>query len=224
MLPQRTVAAVDTLLIPETTMTTVERIDWTDSTEAAKAQAGNWRKFDSFVWRRRYDLEDADAWMVWYSSHRDSGILAQANERVINERLEPFTDGEDPDVVFERHSHWAVGFIDGVSLRTMKPDGTVTEAFQAFCKIMEDLDSYPVLDESLFSEMEYEATLENYASEIGHYRSGLPEGWESEVYSHFSDKGEDRYIESRDDQGGYCPRDKLVEALTELGLLQPKDE
>ena len=77
-------------------------INWSDVEAAAKEMAGNWNDFSSFAWHRSYDLEDADAWMIYYTSHRDSGILSQANEQIINKRLEPFTDGDDPDVVFER--------------------------------------------------------------------------------------------------------------------------
>ena len=139
-----------------------------------------------------------------------------------NLRLEPFTDGDDPDIVFDRHSHFAVGFVDGISLRTMKPDGTMTEAFKAFCQIMEDLEAYPVLDESLFSEMEYQATLENYGSEMWRLKDTLPAGWQSQVYSYFSDNGKDRYIESRDDTGGWAPREVLVDALIEIGLFPPE--
>ena len=106
----------------------------------------------------------------------------------------------------------------------MKPDGTVTEAFKVFCQIMEDLEAYPVLGESLFSDMEYSATLENYASEIGSRRSELPDDWPEQVYRHFSDTNQYRYVESRDDSGGWAPKEKLVEALIALGLLEAEDE
>ena len=199
-------------------------VDWSAVEAAAKALAGNWREFECFGWHRAYDLEDADSWMIYYTSNRDSGLLDQSNEQAINERLEEYADGEDPDVVFERHSHWAVGHVDGFSIRAFRPDGSITPAFEELCKLQECLDDYPLLDDSDYSERELDATLENYRSEIGHYRSDLPDGWESEVYRYFSDNGEDRYIENRDDQGGWAPREALVEALIEIGLLEPDDE
>ncbi len=52
----------------------------------------------------------------------------------------------------------------------------------------------------------------------------LGSGWEGEVYQHFSDTNQCRYTENRDDQGGWAPREVLVEALIELGLLQEEDE
>ena len=81
-----------------------------------------------------------------------------------------------------------------------------------------------ILNETDYSEREYNATLENYRNEIGHYRSDLPDGWESHVYSYFSDTNQCRYIENRDDQGGWAPREALVEALIEMGVLQPEEE
>jgi hypothetical protein len=198
-------------------MTTNYCIDWSDVEGAAKELAGNWRSFDSFAWSRGYYVEDADQWAIWYTSHRDAGLLAQSNEAAINTRLEPFTEGGDPDLVFETHSHWAVGHVDGFSIRVYRQDGTITEAFREFCSIKEQLEDYPVLDEADYSNREYEATLENYRTEMWRYKN-LPEGWEGEVFSWFSDNGKERYIENRDDQGGYAPQEKIIEALQDLGL------
>jgi len=199
-------------------MATKQAIDWSDVESAAGALAGNWKEFDSFAWHRAYDLEDADAWMIWYTSHRDAGLLEQSNEQAINKRLKPFSECDDPDLVFERHSSWLVGFIDGFSIRVFKADGTITPVFEEFCQIKAELDAYPILDESDYSKREYEATLENYRSELWRLRYELPEGWEAEVYSWFNDNGQERYIENSDDRGGWAPREKLIEALEALGL------
>lgn len=200
-------------------MATKEVTDWSDLKGAAEALAGNWKEFDSFCWHRAYDLEDADKWVIWYTSHRDAGLLEQSNEQAINERLKPFAEGDDPDLVFESHSHWAVGHVDGFSIRVFNADG-ITPAFGEFCRIKEELDAYPVLDESDYSKREYEATLENYREELWRLRDELPEGWEAEVYSYFSDSGQDEFIENRDDRGGWAPREKLIEALETLGLFR----
>ena len=199
-------------------MTTTTAIDWTDVEAAAQEMAGNWRRFDSFAWSRGYKLEDAGQWCIWYTSHPGSGLLAHSNETAINKRLEPFSEGDDPDLVFERHTHWVVGHIDGVSIRVFRHDGTITDAFREFCSIKERLDDYPILNESDYSEREYTATLENYRSEMWRHKD-LPEGWQSEVYEWFSDNGMDRFIENRDDEGGYAQEESIIEALKDLGLL-----
>jgi hypothetical protein len=123
--------------------------------------------------------------------------------------------------VFETHSHWAVGHVDGFSVRVYKADG-ITPAFEEFCRIKEELDAYPILDESDLSQREYEATLSNYRDELWRLRDELPEGWEGKVYSYFSDNGHDEFIENRDDRGGWAPREKLIEALEALGLYPPQ--
>lgn len=203
-------------------MATQQHIDWSDVEQAAEEMAGNWRDFECFVWSRGYDLEDADTWAIWYTSHRDAGLLAQSNEEAINKRLVSFTEGDDPDLVLESHSHWAVGHVDGFSVRVFRQDGTITDAFREFCSIKEQLVAYPVLDEQDYSEREYEATLENYRGELWRLRDELPAGWESEVYSWFSNHGFDEFTENRDDQGGWAPREKIKEALESSGLLPPE--
>jgi hypothetical protein len=151
-------------------------IDWSDIETAAKELAGNWRQFICFAWHRGYDLEDADQWAIVYTSGRDAGLLSQSNHAEIVKLLAPFTKGDDPDVVFESHSHWAVGHVDGFSVRVFGNNGEITEAFTEFCRIKERLDDYPVFNESDYSEREYEATLENYRSEMWAVRKELPEG------------------------------------------------
>jgi hypothetical protein len=200
-------------------MATARDIDWSDLGAAAKQLAGNWRDYDCFAWSRGYDLDDADKWCIWYTSSRDSGLLERSNEKAINERLRPFSQGDEPDLVFETHSHWAVGYLDGFSLRVFRPDGTVTPAFQEFCCIKQALEAYPILNEQDYSDMEWQATLENYANEMWQERKELPEGWEGEVYCWFSNNCMDEFIENRDDRGGWAPKERISEALQALGLM-----
>lgn len=185
--------------------------------DAAAELVGNWKKFNSFAWFRRPELADPDAWAVVYTHHRDSGLLAQSNARVVTKKLEPFTDGEDPDVVTESHSHWAVGYIDGFSIRVFK-DGEITPAFQVWHELAERMENYPILDESDYSQREYHATLENIthaASRLKHEYT-LPDGWEGDVFSWFWDHNQ-RAVENRDDQGGYPSEDDLRAAFDALG-------
>src|ERR1700683_153047 len=114
--------------------------------DAAREAAGNWRSFDCFVWHRRNELSDPDNWDIFYTHHRDSGLLDQSNAVVIENALEAFTEGDDPDVVFESHSHWAVGHVDGFSLRVFR-DGEITEAFKAYHALAVAMADYPILDE-----------------------------------------------------------------------------
>ena len=91
--------------------------------------AGNWKRFTSFIWLRKCDLNDPDNWAIIYTHNRDSRLQSNANQ--IAQAMEPFTDGDDPDVVFESHNHWAVGHVDGFSIRVFR-DGQITDAFKTY--------------------------------------------------------------------------------------------
>jgi hypothetical protein len=189
----------------------------------AKEAVGNWRSFSDFGWSRQYDIDDLDNWAIFYTHNRDSRLLEECNANAINEAMELFTDGDDPDVVMESHRHWAVGHVDGFSMRIFR-NGEIIEAFKTYHELMERLEDYPILDEEAYSNREYEATIEN----IGDASYGikdeyeLPEGWESEVFSWFWDHRQ-RAVENRDDQGGYPDHDDLRAAFDALGYAQTEE-
>jgi hypothetical protein len=185
--------------------------------EAAKQAAGNWRRFECFSWHRATDLDDGGNWAILYTHNRDSGLLDVSNAAAITAALAPFTEGNDPDVVAERHDHWAVGWIDGSSVRVFR-GGEITDAFRTYHGLARKMSDYPVLDETDYSNREYEATLQNIgeAAYRLRHRYELPEGWESEVFSWLWDHY-DRAVESRDDQGGYPEEGDLEAAFVALG-------
>ncbi len=185
--------------------------------EAATKAAGNWREFDCFVWHRRSELADPENWAIFYTHHRDSGLLDQSNASVIEKALEPFIDGDDHDVVFESHSHWAVGHIDGFSIRVFR-NGKITDAFKAYHELKERLANYPVLDEEDYGNRETEATLSNFKDTAWRLKNeyDLPDGWEGDVYDWLSENCP-RAIENRDDQGGCPSEDELEAAFESLG-------
>jgi len=187
--------------------------------DAAVAAAGNWRKFDSFVWWRQHEMDDADQWTIVYSHNRDSGLLDQSNAAVIEKALMALTEGDDPDVVAEQHSHWLVGHVDGFSIRVFDVDGNITEAFRTYFGLLEQMEAYPILDESDYSDREYESTLENVelAAWSLKRKYDLPEGWEPDVYSWLADNDPSE-IENRDDQGGYPSEEALRAAFVALGF------
>lgn len=185
--------------------------------DAATELAGNWKTFDSFAWFRRREIDAPEKWAVVYTTQRDSGLLDQSNAGVIAKKLEPFTGGDDPDVVEERHSHFAVGYIDGFSIRVLR-GGEITPAFRVYHALRERLDNYPILDEEDYSRRESDATLENitHAAFRVKHEYILPDGWEGDVYSWLSEHNQ-RAVENRDDHGGYPGEDDLREAFDALG-------
>lgn len=185
--------------------------------EAAKQAAGNWTRFRCFVWWRETDIKDSDKWGIFYTHHRDSGLLDQSNASVIAKALGPFAEGQNPDVVFESHSHWAVGYVVGISIRVYKRR-RITKAFKTYHELERRIDDYPVLDESDYDRREYEATIENIADSAWRLKNEyeLPDDWVDEVHSWLSEH-RCTALENCDDQGGYPTEDDLEAAFDALG-------
>ncbi len=185
--------------------------------DAAKEAAGNWKSWTCFVWDRERDLDERDNWSIIYTHNRDSGLLDQSNADAIAEAMEPFTDGDDPDVVMESHDHWAVGHVDGFSIRVYR-DCEITDAFRAYHDLAEQMADYPILDEADYSNREFEATFENITDAAWRVKHEyeLPDGWEGDVYSWLSDHRQSG-VENRDDQGGYPEEQDLRDAFDALG-------
>lgn len=188
-----------------------------DLKDAAIEAAGNWQRFSCFVWFRDKELKRSEDWAVIYHSHRDSGLLDQSNAAVINKAMSPFSDGDNPDVVFESHHHWAVGHIDGFSVQVFKR-GRITKAFRMYHELAVRMDEYPILDESDYSERELNATYENVGEAAWKLKQefSLPDDWQSDVYSWLSDH-RDHALENTDDQGGWPGEDDLEAAFEALG-------
>jgi len=97
-------------------------------------------------------------------------------------------------------------------------EGQITEAFRTYHELFEAMENYPVLDESDYSNREYQATLENIGLSARSLKNDydLPDEWESEVFSWFWENNQSA-VENRDDQGGWPSEDNLREAFESLG-------
>ena len=182
--------------------------------DAAQIAAGNWQHFDCFSWHRASEIDDPSEWAIIYTHHRDSGLIELSNSRAIAVALEPFI--EKGDVVVEHHNHWAVGWIDGFSIRVYRR-GHITRAFRTYHKLAKRLTDYPILDEVDYSSREYEATIENLADAAWKLKNEfeLPKNWQESVYDWFSNN-DCSAIESSDDHGGYPNEDQLRAAFEAL--------
>lgn len=79
--------------------------------------------------------------------HRDSDLLQESNFESALERL----GGESETVIVARAGHWAVGWVESILVHESNK-----KALKILNQILVDLDNYPVLDESDFSERESE--------------------------------------------------------------------
>lgn len=118
----------------------------------------------------------------------------------------------------ESHSHWAVGHIDGFSVRVYK-DGDITEAFHCYHDLEARMDDYPLLSEEDYSRREYEATLENLDCCAWRLKRkfALPDDWQSQVFDWFWQHNQ-HAVENVDDQGDCPGEDELQEAFDALGF------
>ena len=161
-------------------------------------------------------------WAIIYTHHRDSGLMDQSNAAAIEEALKPFTEGDDPDVVFESHFHWAVGHIEGFSVRVYRRGrGRITKAFKAYHALAERMAQYQILNESDYCDREYEATIKNLPNAAWKLKREyeLPQGWEESVFDWFANN-DCAAIESGDDQGGYPSEEQLRAAFDAQGYRQ----
>jgi len=188
--------------------------------EAASQAAGNWKRYSCFCWDRLREIDDPDDWAIIYTHDRDSGLLDQSNAAAMADALRSFSETENPDVVFESHSHWAVGHVDGFSIRVYR-HGEITEAFHTYHGLMERLDAYPVLDESDYGRREYQAALENIGDAAWRFKStyDLHDGWEADVYEWLS-AHRTGAVENKDDRGAYPSEHDLLDAFNGLGYVR----
>lgn len=98
-------------------------------------------------------------WPDYYSAgvgqSRDSDVLERANFVAMLKAL----GGESDTVIVVRELHWAVGWVEWIAIHA-DDDKALTLADE----IKGDLDDYPIVDESLFSEMEMEEANEVWAN------------------------------------------------------------
>jgi hypothetical protein len=86
-------------------------------------------------------------WFVAAGRHRDSDSLEESNFRSLLKKL----GGESDTVAVERENHWLVGWVENLLI-----DPADVERVAIAEKVREDLEDYPVVDESDWSDLEYE--------------------------------------------------------------------
>lgn len=184
-----------------------------------KKLKGNWRKFDSFCW---FDEPDAaESWCIYYTHNRDSGLVAESNASVIDKALDPLTMcGEREDARRESHHHWAVGHVDGWAVRVRTPEGELTPAFLELVGLLVSLEDYPILDESDYSDREYQAAIMAIGQQC-RYEEFKGEQC-PEIFAWLWDN-EQSELENKDDQGAYPSREAVERAATALGFMRESE-
>ncbi len=191
---------------------------------------GNWKKFESFHWYND-EIEDKDNWGQYSLETRDSGILERSNSACIQKVMRE-ADPEGQDYTIEQHGHWACGYVTVLCVRVYKPEVALqeaaekmgmrlvpeieeptTKAFRAFSELADSLESYPSLDDSGFSDMEYKAQEESIASNRNLAIDDVPEGWEGKVFDWLWDNYQ---IAVESGNEGYVNEEGVKKALVAL--------
>lgn len=180
----------------------------------AKEAAGNWKEFRDFGWSNDY-ISDPDRWSIFYTSNRDSGLIAQSNEFAIDKIMEKYV--RNGTAHSERHNHWGHGYVDGYSFMVYNNKGKITAVCRAIFDLKMRMEEYPLLDEQDHSDREYESALEgikdNSPGDVNY--DLLPENWEGEVFSWLWENNQSE-LESIDDQGAYPSQKSVKEAIDNL--------
>ncbi len=90
---------------------------------------------------------------VFLSQHRDSDALTRSNFECCLKEI----GGESETVIVVRERHWAVGWIEWIAIHESDE-----QALMAAEEIVCALSDYPVLDESHFSELEWNEACEQW--------------------------------------------------------------
>lgn len=85
---------------------------------------------------------------VFLGRHRDSDLITESNFTCALKRL----GGESDTVKVVFESHWAVGWVEWIAIH----ESDVT-ALQEADAVLDELNDYPILDESHYSELESNA-------------------------------------------------------------------
>jgi hypothetical protein len=198
--------------------------------DLAKEMAGNWNDpegFGNFVyhdppWEPEDEETEGPKWCLAYTSSRDSGLMAQSNEAVVERELAEFLSG--PDINRIRHSHWGVGYLDGFEIRVYDSKGKITPVFAKFAELKLALADYPVLDDSDYSEREYDAAVEAICNNGSQFvRDDAPDDWDKQVYSWLWDNDQEA-LKNVDDQGPYPSEEQIKSAVKALGFLSKEYE
>lgn len=117
---------------------------------------------DSFAY---FGDEDLSMNAVFYTTHRDVDCLGESNwRRILADAQEKFPES----FWVMKCNHWAVGWMDHLMV-----DVTDREAVAWCMDVLDELEDYPVYDESDLSEVEHEATWNTFTSctvhDVGKY-------------------------------------------------------
>lgn len=157
---------------------------------------------------------------------RDSDLITQSNATMLKERLAKVPDIAD-DWKIEHASHWACGWVEHLSYRVVKEDGTPTVVARFLKSWFEALDGYPIADEEHLSELEADAEW-RFTTEVTVDVLRRNEGPEctDQIVSDVLEKLNEMHPGGleHDGHGFYPDESEVKQALIELGHLKGEED
>lgn len=181
-----------------------------------------------FGWYGRDDMFETWGFSA-IAYHRDSGLRDQSNYIVASKEL---TEKYPEDIEEISMGHWAVGHVNTMIVKVIKDDAVdkhwdeideddITDAFKNCMEIADYIrHNYPVLDDMHYSEMQYEAALNNIWNEMPGECDISREELDL-VYDKLHEIHD--YREDCDDQGEWYHSDEIYEACFMMGRISEYD-
>lgn len=152
---------------------------------------------------------------------RDSDLLTRANRVALMRYLESDPSLAD-DYSIVGASHWACGWVDHLSFRVLDSEGKQTRIARVLAQWFDGLRDYPVADESLWSEMEFEEFSRFFDSAMDEAQDRLEVVFTDPARAALFDRCFDDMREGGRD--GFVTDDDIVDAARLLGFLPDEME
>jgi hypothetical protein len=171
------------------------------------------------------DLDLGITWAFTFSVHRDSDQLERSNWEVISSDLMK----KHPNTVEITHcGHWAVGWIDHLTVKMVDKNGRITRAGLDVLDWYEKLTDYPLADEQHYSDLQWEEGYDGALRSIRYDHpknmiDELPDNWIGLVYEWIHEHDNTLY-EAVYDNEGWLPEDTIKAACEALGYLESSEE
>jgi len=178
------------------------------------------------AWKREsnYIGEDLEGYYIIYSHNRDSTLVTESNWDTLKEMFK-----DNPRVRILNFNHWLCGWVECFMING---EEMTIEDYNQILDIINRLEDYPLLDESDYSNREFESTLENISSEM-HY--AISDYDTMKEFDSMEDKeickkvfdwlwtNDQNQLETVDDTGGFPSKESIVKALLALNLIKESE-
>lgn len=164
---------------------------------------------------------NADLFHTWgwagIDYNRDSGVLDKANYQAFHRDIVPLYEDH---FTSERMNHWAVGWVERTLVKVLHNDvdgiisTNITEAFCETLSVLESLSDYPVLDDALYSDMEWEENIRVVEDCAPEMIDRDIEGWSEKLLSTLLDND----VEMIPDADCYPSEEEMIAAAYDCGL------